>query len=162
TFTVTDDGNPSTVDLTLTSDLLGRPTSELTKTGNGVLGLSGLSISDTALVAAVTVGVTAGTVSVNGNYRASPFHVIAGTLQGIGSIGALTASAGRIAPGDAAQLGPSALDVFGNVTLGSGTLSPIFQYVADGLHFTSLRVNSNGTDPAPKIDLQNARLVNLG
>jgi autotransporter-associated beta strand protein len=83
----------------------------LTKTGNGILAVTGTGTGTG------TLAIGGGTVIVNGSLSGA-VSVNAGTLRGTGTIGALTLTGGSIEPGN----GPGILNV-GDTNLTSGTLA---------------------------------------
>jgi autotransporter-associated beta strand protein len=84
----------------------------LTKIGAGTLIFSANNSAYTG-----TTTVNAGTLLVNGNNSNSPVTLAGGTLGGTGTVGAITATGGTVAPGASA----GTLNVNGNSTFNNGT-----------------------------------------
>ena len=120
----------------------------LTKTGGGMLTLSGTSSYDG------TTRVSGGALKVTGSIAASSTVIDGGTLQGTGTVGAITGTSGHLHPGgspgilasgslamspgfyfDVSLDGPAAgtdysqLDVTGTVDLGGATLGATLGYI---------------------------------
>jgi len=104
----------------------------LTKIGAGTLILSGNSTSTG------TTTVSAGTLLVNGNNSSSPVNITGGTVGGTGTVGAITAANGTVAPGASA----GTLNVSGNVTFNSGATLKI---EIGGLNALTDLLNVTGT-----------------
>jgi autotransporter-associated beta strand protein len=143
----------------------------LTKTGAGMMTLSGTSSYDG------TTRVSAGALKVTGSIAASSTVVDGGTLQGTGSVGAITGTSGHLHPGGspgilasgsltmspgfyfdvnldgpAAGLGYSQLDVTGAVNLGGATLGATLGYIpafysSGGLPDLLYIIKNDGADP---------------
>jgi autotransporter-associated beta strand protein len=104
-------------------------TGSLLKAGTGTLTLTG-----TSTYSGFTE-VELGTLEINGSQPNSPVFVSGGTLRGVGTIGALTATRGSVDPGRGA--GTGRLTVNGDVRLEQNS---------------TLRVRLNGTTPGTEFD----------
>ena len=109
TFTVAAGGD--SVQLLISALISGSPGAGLTKAGAGTLRL----LANNTYTGTTTV--QAGLLIVDGNQSGSNVVTSGGSLDGIGTVGAITGSGGTLGPGD--PEGPGALTSLGNVALAS-------------------------------------------